>query len=101
MEAPKSSLSLPGLTRQSIIFAWSSMRRMMDPRVKPAGDGDGRRERFVTVLRPEPKVAAPVGMALGAISIYPNRRLGTPPARRPAAAAIDNTGYDKRIKRAQ
>src|SRR5262249_15251698 len=31
--------SLPGLTRQSIPFAKGFLRRTMDPRVKPPGDG--------------------------------------------------------------
>jgi GTP-binding protein len=35
---PTHHLSLPGLTRQSIIFAKKLFAKKMDPRVKPAGD---------------------------------------------------------------
>jgi hypothetical protein len=37
-------VSLPGLTRQSIAFARSFAKMMMDPRVKPAGDSTALRE---------------------------------------------------------
>jgi hypothetical protein len=35
----QSQSSLPGLTRQSILFCKKSFTKWMDPRVKPAGDG--------------------------------------------------------------
>src|SRR5262245_50803396 len=35
---PRAWSSLPGLTRQSILFAKRVLRRRMDPRVKPGGD---------------------------------------------------------------
>ena len=37
--------SLPGLTRQSILFAKCFLRRWMDTRVKPAYDQCGRGDR--------------------------------------------------------
>jgi len=38
-ERANSNSSLPGLTRQSIVFEKSFLRRKMDARVKPAHDG--------------------------------------------------------------
>src|SRR5260370_31401997 len=39
MRAASAQSSLPGLTRQSILFAKKVLTKRMDPRVKPAGDG--------------------------------------------------------------
>lgn len=52
----KSCRTLVGSTRQSIFFARSLLTRMMDPRVKPAGDGREMPNPIRVIAGPDPAI---------------------------------------------